>query len=128
MEFLRKEAIIDIHDRLLMTYGGSSGIRDTNLLDSAINHPKTKFHFCHSTVFEIAAEYAFHICQDHPFVDGNKRTARMVMIVFLRTNGFRIVASEDESLEKILSVARGRIDKMKLAQWIESVSEKVYLL
>src|SRR5690348_9810766 len=105
MEFLPKEAIIVIHDLLLIRYGGSSGIRDTNLLDSAINHPKTKFHFCHSTVFEIAAEYAFHICKDHPFVDGNKRTARMVMIVFLTTNGFRMVASENESLGKILSIA-----------------------
>ncbi|SRR5216110_1239943 len=125
MEFLPKEAIIAIHDRLLTRYGGSSGIRDTNLLDSAFNHPKTKFHFCHSTVFEIAAEYTFHICQDHPFVDGNKRTARMVMIVFLRTNGFRIVAPEGESLEKILSVAEGKINKVNLAQWIECMSEKM---
>jgi death-on-curing protein len=125
MEFLPKEAIIAIHDRLLIRYGGSGGIRDTNLLDSAINHPKTKFHFCHSTVFEIAAEYAFHICQDHPFVDGNKRTARMTMIVFLRVNGIRIVASEDESLEKILSIAEGKMNKMDLAQWIECVSEKM---
>ena len=125
MEFLPKEVIIVIHEVLLIRYGGSRGIRDTNLLDSAINHPKTKFHFCHSTIFEIAAEYAFHICKDHPFVDGNKRTARMVMVVFLIKNGFRTVASEDESLEKILSVAEGKLNKMNLAQWIERVSEKI---
>lgn len=125
MRFLSEKTVIRIHDRLITLYGGLHGIRDTSLLDSALNQAKLQFHLVNSNLFELAAAYGYHICQNHPFLDGNKRTARMVMILFLKVNGFTITASEDESLAKILSVANHELNKDELAEWLEKAAVKI---
>jgi death-on-curing protein len=124
MRFLSEKAVIQIHDRLITLYGGLHGIRDTSLLDSALNQPKLQFRLVNSNLFELAAAYGYHICQNYPFLDGNKRTARIVMFLFLRVNVFTLTASEDEALTKILSVANGEVTKDELAEWLKKVSVK----
>lgn len=90
--FLSTDEIVTIHDELIVRYGGSFGIRDHGLLESAIHQAQASFNgeYLHTTICEMAASYMFHIIQNHPFVDGNKRTGVMSTIVFLKINGHEL--------------------------------------
>ena len=90
--FLTLDEVLGIHADQIRRYGGSSGLRDLGLLQSALAMPETTFEgeFLHGTVFEMAAAYLFHVARNHPFVDGNKRTALMCALVFLGLNGQRL--------------------------------------
>src|SRR4030042_6190297 len=87
--FLTLAEVIEIHNDQIQRYGGKAGIGDLNLLSSAISMPYASFSgtFLHAGIYEMAAAYAFHISQNHPFVDGNKRTALAAALVFLEMNG-----------------------------------------
>src|SRR4030065_1215425 len=91
--FLTLVEVVEIHSDQIQHYGGSEGIRDMNLLSSAVAMPYASFSgmFLHSDLHEMAAAYAFHICQNHPFVDGNKRTALASALLFLALNGFSLL-------------------------------------
>jgi death-on-curing protein len=122
--FLSKDIVIVQHDEQIHLYGGTSGILSPNGLDAAINEPRQTFDgiYLHSTIYEMAAAYAYHLALGHAFVDGNKRIARMAMITFLEINGLDITASEDETMFVILAITNKTMNKQDVAKWLESVT------
>ncbi|MDJ0734195.1 MAG: type II toxin-antitoxin system death-on-curing family toxin [Nostocaceae cyanobacterium] len=112
---------IAIHDFLIEKYGGSFGLRDKGLLESALSQPQASFfgELLHATLSEQAAAYLYHLCKNHPFIDGNKRTALGVMDAFLRVNNYGLTLSNDELYNLVLEVAESQIDKSQLAAIIK---------
>jgi len=102
-----------IHTTVLEAFGGSSGIRDGGLLSSAVAAPQATFEgrSPYADVVEVAAAYLYFLCRNHPFMDGNKRTAMASAIVFLRLNGIKPVADSDEWEQLVMDVAASRIDR-----------------
>ena len=99
---------LTLHDRLLALHGGAQGIRDLNLLQSALARPRHLLAYGHEPqILTLAAAYAFGIVRNHPFADGNKRTGFLVSILFLELNGFRFIATEENAAQAIISLAAG---------------------
>ncbi len=107
-------------------YGGAFGVRDLKLLDSAIYMPESSFdgHYLHKTIPAMAAAYAFHICQNHPFIDGNKRAALASSLVFLDINGYEFHCKDETLYGKIMNLATGDVKKEELIQFYEKHSKK----
>ena len=116
--FLTLVEVVEIHSDQIQHYGGSEGIRDMNLLSSAVAMPYASFSgmFLHSDLYEMAAAYAFHICQNHPFVDGNKRTALASALIFLELNGVSVSGSQGKLYEAVVSLASGDVNKVDFAK------------
>jgi len=114
------DAII-AHDLELAAHGGSAGIRDAGLLDSALARPRNLWAYAESapSLAVLAAAYAFGISSNHPFVDGNKRTALLVSFAFLDVNASEVIASQEDAFLIILGLAAGEITEEQLAQWFE---------
>ena len=120
--FLGLDEVIEIHHDQIDRYGGPSGIRDIELLKSAISMPPATFggEYLHKNLYEMAAAYLFHVVRNHPFLDGNKRTGAVAAVVFLIINGIELQADE-ESFEKLVrSVAEGKTDKAKIAEFFRN--------
>jgi death-on-curing protein len=119
-EFLALDEVLAIHAHQVDRYGGAPGIRDAKLLDSALAMPRATFgkELLHPTIFEQAAAYLFHLVKNHPFVDGNKRVGLATALVFLRLNGVRIRATNDELVELVLGVAAGTLAKADVAVFL----------
>ncbi|MBT9132173.1 MAG: Toxin Doc [Firmicutes bacterium] len=117
-----KKVIIYFHEQLILGYGGSHGIRDENLLDSALEQPKVTFgeKFLHDSIMKMAAASGYHLCNNYPFVDGNKRIALVAMDVFLQRNGLEIIANEIDTYNLIMELASGNLSKESLANWLEN--------
>lgn len=126
IEFLGLDEILEIHRDQIERYGGSAGIRDMGLLQSAVATPAAGFggDYLHQDIFEMAAAYLFHITQNHPFVDGNKRTGTVAAVVFLEMNGVELNADEDELEALVRSVAMGKADKAAAAAFLKNNSHK----
>jgi len=109
------------HDLELAAHGGSLGIRDAGLLESALARPRNIWAYAESapSLAVLAAAYAFGISSNHPFVDGNKRTALVVSFAFLDVNGSEVTASQEDAFLTILGLAAGEITEDQLAQWFE---------
>jgi len=124
IRFLPESLVIAIHDDQIRLYGGSYRVRDTSSLDAALHMPQAQFdgQFLHPTIFHMAAAYGFHLSQNHPFVDGNKRTAGMAMFTFLRLNGLEPIAPEMEYYQTMMAVASGQMSKEQLADWLQTVT------
>jgi death on curing protein len=107
------------HDLQLAAHGGSTGIRDAGLLESALAKAKNIWAYADSppTLPTLAAAYAFGISSNHPFVDGNKSTDLVVSFAFLDVNGFEVTASQEEAFLTILGLAAGEITEAELALW-----------
>lgn len=118
--FLTLDEVLAIHSDQIRRYGGATGIRDASLLRSAMGMPEATFEgeFLHGTPFEMAAAYLFHIARNHPFLDGNKRTALMAALVFLGLNGFGLDAAPDTVYAIVDGVAAGNIDKSEVAVFL----------
>ena len=118
--FLTLDEVLGIHADQIRRYGGRPGLRDLGLLQSALAMPETTFEgeFLHGTVFEMAAAYLFHLARNHPFVDGNKRTALMSALVFLGLNGQRVEAEPDAIYELVDGVAAGSVDKAEVSVFL----------
>jgi death on curing protein len=116
-EFLTLAEIVTIHSDQIVRYGGEDGIRDMGLLESAAAQPSATFagKWLHETLWEMAAAYAFHLSQNHPFYDGNKRTALAAALVFLDINGFQVRDSESLLIGIMYRVAKGEMGKRELA-------------
>ncbi|PSN11992.1 type II toxin-antitoxin system death-on-curing family toxin [filamentous cyanobacterium CCT1] len=112
-KFLDAEAVLSLHARQIERFGGTAGVRDEGLLDSALAQPKATFggERLHPTLVEQAAAYLYHLAKNHPFVDGNKRTAFAVMDTFLRINGTRLSLTDDDAYDLVMRVAQGQVDK-----------------
>ncbi len=119
--FLTLDEVLALHSDQIRRYGGSGGIRDRGLLSSALGTPSATFggSFLHQSLFEMAAAYLFHLAQNHPFVDGNKRTALAAALVFLIMNDVEIRSSEDDLTDLVLGVAEGRITKSEVAVFLQ---------
>ena len=109
VDFLTLDDVIAIHRDQIERYGGTLGIRDWGLLQSAIAMPKASFggQFLHTDIYEMAATYLFHLVQNHPFIDGNKRVGAAAADVFLMLNDLQLVVDEDAYGDLVLSVAQG---------------------
>jgi len=109
-----------VHARLIDLFGGSHGLRDAGLLESALAQPPASFGGTplHSDVWEMAAAYGFHLCCNHPFIDGNKRIAAAAMIAFLRANGQHVRYDEAELFRIVVALASGQVSKAQLALWL----------
>lgn len=116
--WLTDDQVIRIHDRQLAIYGGPAGLRDAGMLSSALDRPKNKWGYGERDLAVIAAAYAFGVARNHPFVDGNKRTALISMVSFLRLNDVPFHADEYEAAAAIQALAAGEIDEDGLARWI----------
>jgi death on curing protein len=119
-KWLTLDAVMATHEQSIATFGGSSGIRDEGLLESALARPKQIVAYGEPTLARLAAAYAFGIARNHPFVDGNKRSALMAAYTFLRINGHRLTASEVETVAIFRDLAAGEVDEDILTGWIES--------
>lgn len=122
--FLTLGEVIEIHRDQIERYGGDPGIRDLVLLQSAMATPVAGFggRYLHTDLFEMAAAYLFHITQNHPFVDGNKRTGAVASLVFLSLNDIEIDADEEEFEKNVRGVAEGKIDKAAVAEFFRNNS------
>jgi len=118
--FIEMSEVLDIHHRQINKFGGTSGIRDEGLLDSALAQPQATFggQFLHPTLPEQAAAYLYHLAKNHPFVDGNKRTALAVMLTFLRINGYRLDLSPDETYQMVLDVVENKMSNSALGEFL----------
>jgi len=111
--------ILAIHSDQIQAHGGSLGLRDRGLLESALERPRNRLHYDPDADLPApAAAYGFGLANDHPFVDGNKRVAFLSMYLFLGLNGFRIEALEEEVVTTTLSLASGDLDESSLAAWL----------
>jgi len=115
--FLGLEEVLEIHHDQITRYGGTEGIRDLGLLQSALSMPQAGAgnQYFHADLFEMAAAYLFHIVRNHPFVDGNKRTGVTAALVFLEMNGIQIRASDEALVQTVLAIAEGKLQKGALA-------------
>lgn len=125
--FVPLHVVMKLHDQLIRQHGGAFGLRDASLLDSALHMPEAQFggEFLHTTIYEMAAAYGFHLCKNHPFLDGNKRTAYNVMFLFLELNGISFAVDDQEHYAVMMAVANGEMTKQQLAAWLETVSYKL---
>jgi death-on-curing protein len=118
IEWLPLPIVLAIHDEQLVEHGGSAGVRDIALLESALNRPLNKSSYESAELPELAAAYAYGIARNHPFVDGNKRTALLAMYTFLGVNGVDFIVAEADAAAMILSLAAGEVSEESLARWI----------
>lgn len=113
--------VLAIHADQIRAHGGTPGLRDRGLLESALDRPRNRFNYQPDAgLHALAAAYGFALARNHPFVDGNKRVAFQAMFLFLGLNGLRIVASEEAVVSVMLSVASGEMDEETLASWLKT--------
>lgn len=112
--------VIEMHNDLIATYGGASGLREPSLLSSACASAELVKQFADPSVYDLAAAYCYYLCMDHPFVDGNKRTACAVALVYLALNDIALIVEDCELVAVMVSVANKEMDKQQLAEWLES--------
>jgi death-on-curing protein len=119
--FMSLAEVLEIHQDQIARYGGGPGIRDMDLLKSALGMPAATFggQFLHSDLHEMAAAYLFHLVQNHPFVDGNKRVGAVAALVFLDLNGLDFTAPENDFARMVLAVASGQMDKAEVAVYLK---------
>ena len=113
-----KEVVLAIHDEQLAEHGGRDGFRDEGLVESALARPQNMVDFdaC-DDIAKLAAAYAYGICKNHGFVDGNKRTALVTAELFLTLNGYELTATDSDCVIMILSVANGTTEEEELIEW-----------
>ena len=117
-EWLSRDVVLTIHSEQIALYGGASGVRDESLLDAALARPKNLRAYGSASLVELGAAYAVGIVRNHPFVDGNKRTAFLAMYTFLVRNGLEVMASEAEVATAMLELAGGSIDESSFVGWL----------
>ena len=122
IRFLNVDDVNRLHELTIQSHGGSSGIRDSGLLDAAVAMPMQSFggEYLHDGVAAMAAAYLYHICQAHAYVDGNKRTAALAALVFLQVNGVAPLPRPEDLEKTTLAVASSEMSKAELAQWFET--------
>ena len=112
------QIVRDIHDEQLAMHGGAAGVRDEGLLESALARPLNIASYGEPDVAELAATYAIAIARNHPFIDGNKRTGFMAMVLFLSLNGAELEAPEVEATMTMLSMAAGDLPDAEFIAWV----------
>ena len=123
--WLSKAVVLAFHGRMLAAHGGSPGLRDAGLLDSALARPRQLHAYGEPDLCDMAAAYAAGIIRNHPFVDGNKRAGFMSAYVFLAANGLRLTAAEVDVVQVVTLLAAREIDEVEFAAWLRDNSERV---
>ena len=125
IKFLNKATILTFHQDQFERYGGKAGIRDEDLLESALAQPEASFEgeYVHKDLFHMAAANGYHLCRNHPFYDGNKRTALIAMYIFLYVNGYQIVADKKSLFAIMMDLANGQVSKDALRDYLEKNSK-----
>jgi len=121
--WLLEQTIVAVHSVVLEEHGGAPGVRDEDMLASALNRPVDKYNYepdC--TIFELAAAYSFGLAKNHPFVDGNKRVAFLAGTLFLELNGLQFTAEESDAAFVFERLAAGKIKEASLVKWLEENS------
>jgi death-on-curing protein len=122
--WIEAELVLAIHDRQLVEHGGAAGLRDEALLHSALDRPINQLAYESTDIVELATRYTAGILQNHPFVDGNKRTGFVVGILFLELNGYRFTASEEAAAQAILELAAGTVDEKIFCEFLRANSKR----
>jgi death-on-curing protein len=117
-EWLTTLMVTAIHDEQLAIHGGSAGIRDETLLESALGRPLNKFAYENADLAVLAAAYGFGIARNHPYIDGNKRTALLAIYTFLGINDIDFIVPEADAAAMILALAAGEVSEESLTRWI----------
>ena len=127
VRFVSEELVLIIHNDLLRRYGGMEGIRSKELLLSALAQPQMTMggKYLHKTIFDKASAYGFHLCRNHPFLDGNKRIAFVIMDIFLQANGWEISSSEEDAYTMMIDLASGNCSKKELSTWLKAHTTKL---
>lgn len=118
-KFLTLDDVLEVHRDQIERYGGTLGVRDNGLLESALAAPQSGFggHYLHADLFEMASAYLFHLVQNHPFLDGNKRVGVAAALTFLVMNGIETKIPNQALVQMVLSVAQGRMEKTAIADF-----------
>jgi death-on-curing protein len=117
--WIEERDVLAIHDRLLALHGGATGVRDRDLLESALARPRQHHAYANtSDVVEMAALYTAGIVRNHPFVDGNKRTGFVIGVLFLELHGFEFKASEADASQAVMALAAGTLDEAASTAWL----------
>ncbi|MBE9043021.1 type II toxin-antitoxin system death-on-curing family toxin [Pleurocapsales cyanobacterium LEGE 10410] len=116
--WITEKIVLAIHEDQLAQHGGSSGIRDTNLVGASLARPKHLFTYGSPTIFDLAAAYGYGIANNHPFVDGNKRTAFMAMYTFLGLNNYWLEVPEPEVVIKMEGLTTNIETQESIAVWL----------
>jgi death-on-curing protein len=126
VKFLTLSEVLQILENQIRNYGGAYGVRDINLLSSAMYMPESSYEgqYLHKTIPSMAAAYAYHICQNHPFIDGNKRVALAASLVFLDINGYEFNCNGEILYDEIMNLAKGDVKKDDLIIFYEKHSKK----
>ena len=122
--WLRLEVVLAVHEQQIAEHGGAPGLRDRGMLESALARPQQKAAYGEPDLADLAAAYAFGIARNHPFVDGNKRVAFVALELFLRINGFELVADDLACLAVMLDLAAGELEEEALAAWVRARLER----
>jgi death on curing protein len=125
IKFLTYEQVLKLHSLQIEEFGGLDGIKNENLLRSALAQPESGFgdEYFHKDVFEMASAYLFHLVKNHPFNDGNKRIAAITAAVFLQINGYIVIAGEEDFERIVLAAASGKAKKDLIAEFFRSNTE-----
>ncbi|MBN3925933.1 type II toxin-antitoxin system death-on-curing family toxin [Nostoc sp. NMS4] len=119
--FISISQVLDIHQDEINSFGGTSGVRDKGLLDSALAQPQATFggELLHPTIHQQAAAYLYHLAMNHPFIDGNKRTAFAIMDTFITLNGYTLNLSQEQAYNLVIQVVQKEISKEELSAFLE---------
>lgn len=125
--FLATEQVLFIHVRAVKRFGGSQGIRDLGLVESAVARPQATFggEYLYKTIFDKAAALLQSLLKNHPFIDGNKRTALSSSAVFLKKNGYKLINQHKEEVEFAIRVDNGNLPVEQISEWLKKNSVKI---
>lgn len=118
--WVEHSVVLAIHDAQIAEHGGAAGLRDGGLLESALARPRQFWSYGEPDLSDLAAAYGFGIARNHPFVDGNKRTAYVVMEMFLALNAIKLTASDEDSVVTMLDLAAGNLTEQELSAWLRT--------
>jgi death on curing protein len=125
-KWLAKRMVQAIHDEAVEMFGGTAGIRDEGLLESALSRPQNRFAYeTEATLFDLAASLCHGVCKNYPFLDGNKRTALLAARAFLFLNGLAFEPREVDEVENMVAVASGELDEVGIAAWFKEFSTPI---
>src|SRR5574343_484123 len=126
IQFLALNEIMLIHQNQIELNGGSLGVRDHGLLDSALAQPESTFSgsYLHSDIYSMAAAYLYHLVMNHPFIDGNKRVATVSALIFLEMNDYELEVDEDRLFDTVMKVASNKLNKNELIEFFRKFTVK----
>lgn len=122
-EWVLRETVCALHERLLSEFGGVAGVQNDATLDSALSRPVHRFSYGSPSIFELAAAYAFGLIRNHPFADGNKRIGFATAVLFLEFNGYHFAASEIDATIQTLALAAHDLGEAGYATWLRANSK-----